>query len=52
LDVGIPSGLAELGAKADDVPILATNAMKDACGFTNPRPANQDEIEQIFHTAM
>jgi hypothetical protein len=26
--------------------------MKDACGFTNPRPANQDEIEQIFHTAM
>jgi len=51
-DVGIPSGLAELGAKADDIPILATNAMKDACGFTNPRPANQDEIEQIFHTAM
>lgn len=52
LDVGIPSGLAELGAKADDIPILATNAMKDACGFTNPRPANQDEIEQIFLTAM
>lgn len=51
-DVGIPSGLAELGAKADDIPILATNAMKDACGFTNPRPANQGEIEQIFHTAM
>lgn len=44
-DVGIPSGLAELGAKADDIPILATNAMKDACGFTNPRPASQDEIE-------
>ena len=51
-DVGIPSGLVELGVKADDIPTLATNAMKDACGFTNPRPANQDEIEQIFHTAM
>jgi alcohol dehydrogenase len=51
-DVGIPSGLVELGVKADDIPTLAANAMKDACGFTNPRPANQDEIEQIFHTAM
>jgi alcohol dehydrogenase len=51
-DVGIPGGLAELGAKADDIPILAANAMKDACGFTNPRPATQDEIEEIFRTAM
>jgi alcohol dehydrogenase len=51
-DIGIPGGLAELGAKADDIPILAANAMKDACGFTNPRPANQDEIEEIFRTAM
>jgi alcohol dehydrogenase len=52
LDVGIPGGLAELGAKADDIPILAANAMKDACGFTNPRSATQDQIEEIFRTAM
>jgi alcohol dehydrogenase len=51
-DIGIPGGLAELGAKADDIPILAANAMKDACGFTNPRPANQGEIEEIFRIAM
>jgi alcohol dehydrogenase len=51
-DVGIPSGLAELGVKADDIPTLAANAMKDACGFTNPRPAEQAQIEEIFHTAM
>ncbi|MDE1168869.1 MAG: L-threonine dehydrogenase [Pseudomonas sp.] len=51
-DIGIPGGLAELGAKADDIPTLAANAMKDACGFTNPRPANQGEIEEIFRTAM
>jgi alcohol dehydrogenase len=51
-DIGIPGGLAELGAKADDIPVLAANAMKDACGFTNPRPANQGQIEEIFRTAM
>ncbi|WP_341961713.1 L-threonine dehydrogenase [Pseudomonas sp. RC10] len=51
-DIGIPGGLGELGAKADDIPTLAANAMKDACGFTNPRPANQDQIEEIFRTAM
>jgi alcohol dehydrogenase len=51
-DIGIPGGLAELGAKADDIPTLAANAMKDACGFTNPRPANQSEIEEIFRIAM
>jgi len=51
-DIGIPGGLAELGAKADDIPTLAANAMKDACGFTNPRPANQEQIEEIFRTAM
>lgn len=51
-DIGIPGGLAELGAKADDIPTLAANAMKDACGFTNPRTATQGEIEQIFYTAM
>lgn len=51
-DIGIPGGLAELGAKADDIPTLAANAMKDACGFTNPRPANQAQIEEIFRTAM
>lgn len=51
-DIGIPGGLAELGAKADDIPTLAANAMKDACGFTNPRPAEQAQIEGIFHAAM
>ncbi len=51
-DIGIPGGLGELGAKADDIPTLAANAMKDACGFTNPRTATQGEIEEIFRTAM
>lgn len=51
-EIGIPGGLTELGVKAQDIPILAANALKDACGLTNPRPATQAEIEAIFHSAM
>lgn len=47
-DIGIPGGLAELGARQEDVPTLAANAMQDACGLTNPRRATQAEIEAIF----
>ncbi|MBM3890206.1 MAG: iron-containing alcohol dehydrogenase, partial [Verrucomicrobia bacterium] len=35
-DVGIPAGLRELGVKEKDMPLMAENAMKDACSFTNP----------------
>jgi alcohol dehydrogenase len=51
-DVDIPAGLRELGARLNDVPMLATNALKDACGFTNPRPADQRQIEEIFRNAF
>ena len=51
-DVEIPAGLRDLGAKLDDIPILATNALKDACGFTNPRKADQAQIEEIFRNAF
>ncbi|AVR90176.1 L-threonine dehydrogenase [Thauera aromatica] len=51
-DVGIPAGLAQLGVKAEDIPTLAANALKDACGLTNPRPAGQVEIEAIFRGAL
>ena len=50
-DIGIPAGLTQLGLKDQDVPTLATNALRDACGLTNPRPANQAEIEAIFRAA-
>jgi alcohol dehydrogenase len=51
-DIGIPSGLKELGVKEEDLPILAENAMKDACGLTNPRRATKEEIIAIFKAAM
>ncbi|MGL5123665.1 MAG: L-threonine dehydrogenase, partial [Fusobacteriaceae bacterium] len=38
-DIGIPSGIKELGAKEEELPILAGNALKDACGATNPKVA-------------
>lgn len=50
--IGIPAGLVELGAKVEDVPLLAANALKDACGLTNPRPASQAQIEAIFKAAF
>ena len=34
--VNIPAGLRDLNVKEEDIPVLATNALKDACGFTNP----------------
>ncbi len=51
-DVGIPSGLKGLGVKEEDLPTLADNALKDACGLTNPRIATKDDIIQIYKNAM
>ncbi|MCE1172836.1 MAG: L-threonine dehydrogenase [Azovibrio sp.] len=50
--VGIPAGLTELGVKREDIPTLATNALKDACGLTNPRPATHAEICAIYEAAL
>ena len=51
-DIGIPKGIKELGAKEEDFTILATNALKDACGFTNPKQATLEEIIEIYRSAM
>jgi alcohol dehydrogenase len=50
--VNIPATLSELGVKAEDIPTLAENALKDACGFTNPQQATFDEICQIYQAAL
>lgn len=50
--VNIPAGLRELGVKEVDIPVLATNALKDACGLTNPIQATHGEIMAIYHAAM
>lgn len=51
-DIGIPSGLKELGAKEEDLKTLSKNALKDACGFTNPKQATLEEIIGIYTEAM
>lgn len=51
-DVNIPAGLTELGAKESDFDILADNAMKDACGLTNPKQPTHEEVVAIYKAAM
>ncbi|HET6516159.1 MAG TPA: iron-containing alcohol dehydrogenase [Thermodesulfovibrionales bacterium] len=51
-DVGIPSGLKELGVKEADLKIMAENAQKDACGLTNPRCPSLNDVIQIYKWAM
>lgn len=51
-DLNIPAGFTELGAKEEDIPTLAENAMKDACAATNPRKAKLEEIIQVIKGAM
>ncbi|MDP2546402.1 L-threonine dehydrogenase [Oceanobacter sp. 4_MG-2023] len=51
-DVNIPVGVAQLGAKEEDIPTLVENAMKDACGITNPIQPTFEEVAQIFKEAM
>lgn len=50
--VNIPENLTVLGVKEADIPLLADNALKDACGFTNPKQATHEEICQIFRNAL
>ncbi|WP_421852656.1 L-threonine dehydrogenase [Marinomonas sp.] len=50
--VNIPAGLKELGAKEEDFAVLASNAMKDACGFTNPIQPTHDDVVAIFKAAF
>jgi alcohol dehydrogenase len=57
-DVGIPSGLVELGkrygkeVKEEDIAIMTANAQKDACGLTNPRCPKDSDVMAIYKAAM
>ncbi|MCS4533569.1 iron-containing alcohol dehydrogenase [Neisseria montereyensis] len=50
--VGIPKSLKELGVKQEDFGMLADNALKDVCGFTNPVQATKEQIMAIFEAAF
>ena len=51
-EVNIPPDLAAFDmVKPDDFSILADNAMKDACGATNPKQPTKDEVISLFQAA-
>jgi len=49
--VGIPKSLKDLKAKPEDFSTLADNAMKDACGKTNPKQPTKEEVVALFQQA-
>jgi alcohol dehydrogenase len=57
-DIGIPSGLIELGkrygknVKAEDIDVMTGNAQKDACGLTNPRCPKDADVKAIYTAAL
>lgn len=50
--IGIPEGLNKIGVKEADFDVLAENALKDACGLTNPIQASHADIVGIFKAAF
>jgi alcohol dehydrogenase len=51
-EVGIPPNLAAFDiVKPEDFPTLADNAMKDACGVTNPKQPTKDEVVALYQRA-
>ncbi|MFZ2948453.1 MAG: iron-containing alcohol dehydrogenase [Desulfuromonadaceae bacterium] len=52
VSIGIPTGLKALNVKEEDLKVMAENAKKDACQFTNPRKATLEQVVEIFKAAM
>ena len=51
-DVGIPSGLAQMGVKEEDFELMAENALRDGNAFSNPRKGTTEDIISLFRKAM
>lgn len=50
-DVGIPKSIKAIGAKPEDFPLMAENALKDGNAFSNPRKGTKEELIQLFQEA-
>jgi alcohol dehydrogenase class IV len=48
---GIVDNLCEMGVSPDDLPLLAENALADACMLTNPRQPSAHEVMEIYEKA-
>lgn len=49
--VGIPSSIKEIGAKPEDFPLMAENALKDGNAFSNPRKGTKQDIIDLYQKA-
>lgn len=52
MDIGLAKGLGDIGLTEEFIPLLSANAMRDACLVTNPRPASQEDIADIFRKCL
>ncbi len=50
--LGMGSGIARIGARAEDIAALAENASRDPCMATNPRPMSAAEIAEVYARAL
>ncbi len=50
--LGIFSSLKDNGVTSDIIPLLATNAIKDPCNATNPKPPTKNDLKFIYAEAM
>ena len=50
--LGITETLADLGVTKSTIPLLADNAIKDACMATNPRDPALEEIRVLYESAL
>ncbi|PVZ13116.1 iron-containing alcohol dehydrogenase [Actinomycetospora cinnamomea] len=51
-ELGVPKGLGEIGVTESDVGLLSAMTLADACLSTNPREADQADIETLFRAAL
>ncbi|WP_137599193.1 lactaldehyde reductase [Enterococcus nangangensis] len=51
-EVGIPATISELGVKAEDLPAIAEDALRDVCTPGNPRDTNIEDIIALYQSLM
>ena len=48
IEIDLPANLVEAGARKEDFPRFADDALKDPCLAANPRTANKEQIVGVF----
>lgn len=51
-ELGLPKGLAAMGVREAEFPLIVERAMQDHCHATNPRPATAEDYLQLLHESM